>query len=87
MTHLGSTTLTRQGVAAAAVPGAARVGGVCVDAVVTVDPAEHARRDAVGLRAVPDHGAITTVPCGGDVAVRSPADHGTGQEALGVLRR
>ncbi|MGI5126258.1 hypothetical protein ACQEVB_05520 [Pseudonocardia sp. CA-107938] len=49
-----STGLTPGELAAAAVPGAARVVGVSADAVVSVDATEHARRIAAGLGPVLD---------------------------------
>jgi hypothetical protein len=55
-------TYMRQ-VAATAVPCAARASGVSADAVVTVDRAEHARRTAVGLGAVPDYSTLYALMC------------------------
>lgn len=55
--------LTRRELAAAAVPGAARVSGGRADAVVVIDDGEHARRTAVGLGAVADYSTLYALMC------------------------
>ncbi len=55
--------LTCREVAAVAVPGAARVSGARADAVVAVNAAEHARRAAAGLGAVPDVSVLQALMC------------------------
>ena len=70
-------TLRRSEIVATAVTGAARVTGARADAVVVVDPAEHARRVAVGLGAVPDYStlyALGCLPIGAAVAVADLGD-------------
>jgi hypothetical protein len=57
------STLSRPEILAAVVPSAAAVSGARADALVTVDPAEHARRDAVGLGAVPDLDVLHALMC------------------------
>jgi len=49
--------------AAVAVPDAARVSGARADAMVTINPAEHARRVAAGLGAVPDDSTMHALMC------------------------
>lgn len=77
--------LTCREIAEVAVPGAARASGarglVGADAVVTVDVAEHARRAAMGLGAVPDYSTLYALMCLPIDAAVPVADLG------GVVRR
>lgn len=63
MTGAALATWTRRELAAAAVRGAARVSGGRADAVVVVDAAEHTRRTAAGLGAVPDYSTLYALMC------------------------
>lgn len=76
-----TATLTSREVAAVAVPAAARVSGARADAVVAVDAAEHARRVAAGLGAVPDYSTLYALMCLPFDAAVPVADLG------GVVRR
>jgi hypothetical protein len=63
VTDRGCSILTPLEVIIAAIPGAARVGSIRADALISVDPVEHGRRRAADLGAVPDLSVLHALMC------------------------